>query len=713
MQSSWWAKRRFGISIEASLASVPSWAPLGENPHRYASFLDGSVTSTPVNTASPMPEVLAHHRDRWGHVERYDDFVGLLTFDGFDAERWAELARTAGAGFLVATARHHDGWAWWDTARSPRRLTDDGPRRNVIAELAAACERNGLPLGAFMALSGVGTPDEIGAVHDEALDLVQRHGVTGLWAAEATGPHDDWRGAELLGRLRSVEPGVVINNGWRAPLADGTAASPIVITHVGRPPAEPTDGRWEVVCGLGRSFGHNRAEPTADLLGPTAIIDRYTEAIAKGGHLRLSIGVGADGVIPDEVADRLTDAGDWIRRFSSSIEPCRPWTTWGDDTVRYLDDEGSVIAIDLHGTGNFPALGAEQVAVVDVERLDGPDDPGGDAPVWTQRADALSIARRPGPAPSTGPSVYRVALGEATERIALFELEPTAPTPLAALVDNASSGDIVQLGEGDYAGPVTVPVGVVLRGLGAGRTRIVTPTSDGIATSQAAVTLSRHARLEHVTVVGDTSVADARRVAPVRVGGPFGTVLGCEVVGPIDVTADDAIVRATRASAVTASGADRLLVSRCTLSGDGHAAAISIDGGSDHEVESCRVEGHRCGVALDGALGCAVRGNQLETSRCGVRARQSERVHVHGNQIRSSMRAIEIDGGSDVMIDGNSVSHSDSGCMVRGGATDVTVAGNHWHACRTGLITWSADPTHRDNICVELLDPDATVVSGP
>ena len=113
---------------------------------------------------------------------------------------------------------------------------------------------------------------------------------------------------------------MVINNGWRAPLADGTAASPIVITHVGRPPAEPTDGPWEVVCCLGRSFGHNRAEPTADLLGPTAIIDRYTEAIAKGGHLRLSIGVGADGVIPDEVAGRLTDDPMYRARYSDTSD---------------------------------------------------------------------------------------------------------------------------------------------------------------------------------------------------------------------------------------------------------------------------------------------------------------------------------------------------------------------------------------------------------
>jgi len=709
VQASWWAERRFGISIEASLASVPSWAPLGDDPHAYATMLGG-----PESAGNPIPEVLAHHRDRWGHVERYDDFAELLTFDEFDAERWAELVRAAGAGFVVMTGRHLDGWAWWDAPESSRRLTEYGPRRNVIGELAAACERNAIRLASSFSLDDADqSPAAVDAVRAQAVDLVERYGVSGLWAAGAVGPHDGWGGAALLERLRSIEPGVVVNNGWRAPLSDGTDSSPIVITHVGRIPERPTAGPWELALGLGRNLGVNRAEPTSDLLDAAAIVDRYTEVIAQGGHLRLSIGADPDGTIPDYIAERLIDAGEWIRRYAPVIESCRPWTTWGDDDVRYLDDGGAVVVIDLHGTGRFAALGADETPVVGVELVGGTSGVEGADVVWTQHADCLSVSRRRGPASSTVPVVYRVTLGRAAENIALFRLDQPDPTPLAPLLADASHGDIVQLGEGDYAGPATIPIGVVLRGLGAGRTRVVTLGPDGTDPPPPTISLSRHARLENATVVGDPDVDGVRQRPTVRVEAPFATVLSCEIEGAVEVGADHAIIRASRLRSVTARNVERLLVSRCTFVGDGDRSAIVIDGGSDHEIESCRISNHPCGISLVQAIGCAIRGNLVEADTFGVRAHHTERLRVHGNQIRSTMRAVDIDGGSDALIDGNSVSHSDSGCLVRSGATGVTVAGNHWHACRAGLITWSADPMHRDNVCVELLDLDAAVISGP
>ena len=709
VQASWWAERRFGISIEASLASVPSWAPLGADPHHYAEHLSGSGSD-----ASPLPEVLAHHRDRWGHVEHYRDFAKLLTFDKFDAERWAELVRAAGAGFAIATGQHHDGWTWWDAPSSEHRLTECGPKRNIIAELAAAFERNAIPLAASLSLASVGpSRAEIDTVHAQAADLVSRLGVLGLWASDATGPPDAWRGTELLERLRAIERGVVLNDGWFAPLADSTDSSPIVATHVGHLPESPSEHPWEFVCGLGRTLGHNRAETTADLLDAADIIDRYTGVLARGGHFRLSIGADADGNISDDIAERLVTAGDWIRRLAPSIEPCRPWATWGNDSVRYLDDGGDVIVIDLHGNASFAALGAGRTPVLNVDIIDAARPPSDVKPIWTQTDEGLTIAQQPGSTSPTTPIVYRVTLGEPSERITLFHLDPPEPTPLAPLVASSSPGDIVQLGEGDYVGPARVPVGVVLRGLGVGRTRIVSPVTEDMAPPQPVITLTHHARLEHITVRGNMSRTSGRQPALVRVEAPFATLLGCEVTGSIDVIADGAIIRATQAKSVTSTGADRLLVSRCTFSGEHADQAVSISGGSDHEIESSRIEGHRNGIVLNRAVGCVVRGNLIHASECGVQALNSERLHVHGNQVRNTMRAVDIDGGSDALIDGNSVSHSDSGCLVRGGAAGVTAAGNHWHACRAGLITWSADPHHRDNVCVELLDPDAALVRGP
>ena len=92
----WWSDRRFGLFVHVSAASVPAWAPLGESAEWYRSHLGNDVDDVWLHPR-PLVEVLAHHRDRWGHVEHYDDFVPLLTFEHFDAEAWAALASEAGA----------------------------------------------------------------------------------------------------------------------------------------------------------------------------------------------------------------------------------------------------------------------------------------------------------------------------------------------------------------------------------------------------------------------------------------------------------------------------------------------------------------------------------------------------------------------------------------------------------------------------------------
>ena len=43
-------------------------------------------------------------------------FVDEFHAERFDPDEWVRLAREAGMGYMVLTARHHDGFALWDTA---------------------------------------------------------------------------------------------------------------------------------------------------------------------------------------------------------------------------------------------------------------------------------------------------------------------------------------------------------------------------------------------------------------------------------------------------------------------------------------------------------------------------------------------------------------------------------------------------------------------
>ena len=70
----WWDERRFGLFVHSNLASVPAWSPIGEYSDWYRSHMGDDVTDVLLHPR-PMVEVLAHHRDRWGHIATYDDFL--------------------------------------------------------------------------------------------------------------------------------------------------------------------------------------------------------------------------------------------------------------------------------------------------------------------------------------------------------------------------------------------------------------------------------------------------------------------------------------------------------------------------------------------------------------------------------------------------------------------------------------------------------------
>ena len=713
----WWDERRLGLFVHASLATVPAWSPIGEYAEWYRSHLGDDVADVLLHPR-PMVEVLAHHRDRWGHVEYYDDFLPLLTFDEFDAEAWARLAVESGAGYSVFVAKHHDGWSWWDAPGTDRTVLTGGPRRNVLAEYAAACERNGIVFGTYYSLLDWGDPRYPGeayvaeVLHPHVVDLVERYGSSVLWGDGHWGHGPEhWRTRELLARVRAIDPQVIVNDRWGASADDVPDGAPTIVrTFEYAPPDDIVDGPWELCRGIGSSFGHNRAERAEHHMSAFDIVALLTEVVAKGGHLLLDVGPDATGVIPELQAQPLREAGRWIRSVDRLLSAARPWTVWGDGAVRYVEVNGALHAIDLEGRGRFGALLADEYRVGSVERLGEPDAPVG----FRQDDDGLHLDTRRAGLDRRGHrgdiadvAVYRITLATTERPVELFEPTRRQPVELAPLMRGVSSGDIVQLGDGTYLGPVTVPDGVTVRGLGAGRTSI-----DGRGAT--AVTLAPGARLEHLAVAGGPERIAWSPTTTVEVRGPMATVIGCRVDGHVVVRADDVLVRATTATGVVAETADRVSVSRCQLGGMRWDVGVHLIGGGGHEVDSCEIHDHLCAIRADDTTGTVVRGNNIGARWWGVHLVRTEDAHVHGNFVDHTMRGVDIDGGSRAIVDGNAVCDGDSGCIVEWGASDCEVSGNRWERCRIGILAWEATGLYqRANEAIDLHEPDAASTSGP
>jgi alpha-L-fucosidase len=696
----WWDRRRFGAMFDVSLATVPGWAPVGQEAAWYRAHTDSTTRDLHLQT-SPLVESLHHQLHRWPHVEAYDDFFPLLHFDSFDPDEWTSIVRDAGMGYAVMTAKHHDGVCWWDAPGTDRTVLHEGPARNVFGQFAAACERADLALGAAYSLLDWADPryptaayvDDV--LHPQVTDLVTRYAIATLrgeaqWGAG--GGH--WRSDELHAAVKSRSPHLIIDDRWWAESAD-------LLTVEHRVPDDIAEQPWEYRRPLGASACHNRAEPDHLMISAAEVASLLTEVVAKGGHLMLQVGPDSAGRIPDAAVERLRAVGGWVRRHQRLIDEGRPWTRWGDAGSRMLVLDGDLYAIDTNGVGLFSTLDTSSGTVQSIRTLEG-------APVDFDQDARGARLRRPPRKSQRMPAVYRIDLAPPPPApIALFTSVDARPLDLAPLLAGATSGSIVQLGDGTYLGPVRVPDGVTLRGLGAERTTI-----DGL--ESAAVTLGAASRVEHCRVTGGgPRIGRLPRVA-LRVNGPDAAAVGCVVDGHIDIDGGSTRVTSCTGAGVIARDVDRVDIARCTFRGIGTDTGIDIAGGSNHHIDGCELTGHLAAIVLERTVGAAVRHNRVESRWWGIRLRDTEATEVSANGAERTMRAVDVDGGTGAVVTGNFASDGDSGCVVQNGASNVEVTGNYWERCRTGLLVWEAVAVRdRGNTSVELGDPDGARITGP
>lgn len=79
-------------------------------------------------------------------VAEYEKLINDFTAENFDAERIAQFAVDSGMKYINITTRHHDSFCLFDTAETDFNITNAPAGRDLIKELAEACDRHALGL---------------------------------------------------------------------------------------------------------------------------------------------------------------------------------------------------------------------------------------------------------------------------------------------------------------------------------------------------------------------------------------------------------------------------------------------------------------------------------------------------------------------------------------------------------------------------------------
>lgn len=79
-------------------------------------------------------------------VAEYSRLKDRFTADKFDADRITDIALAAGMKYVNITSRHHDGFCLFRTNQTDYNSLNSPARRDLVGELAKACEKKGLGL---------------------------------------------------------------------------------------------------------------------------------------------------------------------------------------------------------------------------------------------------------------------------------------------------------------------------------------------------------------------------------------------------------------------------------------------------------------------------------------------------------------------------------------------------------------------------------------
>ncbi len=297
-------------------------------------------------------------------VEIYDNLYKKFNPTKFNANEWVALAKEAGMKYLVFTTKHHDGFCMFDSKLTEYKITNSPFRRDVVGELADACHKGGLKLGFYYSPPDWHHPDYrtknhdkyIQYLHGQLRELCTNYGkVDIIWFDGLGGKARDWDAERLFKMIRTLQPGVLINNRCGLPGDFDTPEQRVGRYRVDRP--------WESCITLGTQWAW---KPNDKIKSLKQCIHLLVQCVGGGGNLLLNVGPMPTGEIEPRQAQRLREIGQWLARYGESVYgtrggpvPPQPWgVTAHKENKLYVhilnwDKAGQAVAL--------PPLGAKLV----------------------------------------------------------------------------------------------------------------------------------------------------------------------------------------------------------------------------------------------------------------------------------------------------------------------------------------------------------------
>lgn len=323
--------------------------------------------------------------------EVYDNLYKEFNPVKFNADEWVKIAKDAGMKYVVFTTKHHDGFCEFDSKLTDYKITSPlSPyHRDIVAQLAKACHKGGLKLGFYYSPPDWHHPDYrqathakyIEYLHGQLRELCTNYGkVDIIWFDGLNCTPKDWDAERLLAMIRSLQPGVIINNRTGLPADLDTPEQKIGSFQNTRP--------WETCMTICKQWAW---KPNDNLKSFKECIQTLVRTVGGDGNLLFNVGPMPDGLIEPRQVDRLKEMGEWLGKYGETIYSTRggpfKWSPLSDGsyTSTHKGDRIFLHVLEWPKSGGALKLPPIQKKILEVIALTG-----GKADVQ-QAADGVTV----------------------------------------------------------------------------------------------------------------------------------------------------------------------------------------------------------------------------------------------------------------------------------------------------------------------------------